>query len=194
MRYLNYTEIRTLVKSGKISIDLNNNVFSHPYYMEANISDLDFELKNRAFNGDFLKITDSSFNPAYKDLLENRKSLKIHLITTPINPYINIRELKGLNKIISKFKNYFWHNDSIKIKPKNTAVLPISINIIENLKIPEVNVKLSEELLKQGLVLVSIKPSFNSSINTYIVVFNTSNKPIMVNDLSYLGELFFIQS
>lgn len=194
MRYLNYNEIRTLVRSKQIYIDINPTIFYHPYYNQANISDLDFQVKDRAFHNHFLKISDSSYNPAYFDILNNQYGIKVHAVLRPRAPFLDIKGKTFPYLFFVNFMNFVYQVDSIAIKPGSSVTIPLTLRILEGLKIPEIRVKLNENLIEKGLVCVNVIHSQSSTTNTHLVIANTSTKTIRIKDLEELGQLYFVQS
>lgn len=193
MRSLNYLEIRTNVRSGVYSIDLNKNLYSHPFYSCLTISEIDHGVKNLAFMGHFLKISSSSANPANNELLQSLKEINVCVILNPSKPYEPIQNLSKTKKFISKCKNYLRHRPRVVIKPYQTLVLPITISFIHGSTIPELSLQLLPELSSKGLICSGIFPSNTKEEVTYVSIHNSSSHKLSINDLDTLGTISIIQ-
>ena len=190
MRPLNYMEIRTLVRSGAIGIDLNIDAFKHPLYSRLSIVEIDFSLKERAFQDCFNKVSDLSFNPMYRDELNTKLDIKVHVITQPKVDYVPVRGVTGFQLYWSRFLNYLAHRPRIKIKPSTSVVVPLIVNFIEGREIPKMSWVLEKNLVQQGLTCTQVIPAGkDNGSNTTVLLYNSSAKPIYIDDLSYLGDL-----
>lgn len=192
MRALNYIEIRTLVRSNSIGIDINSNVFNHPLYNRLDVSEIDYNIKQRAFNNSFMTISDYSYDSTLTPKLKELQFIKGHAITRPKKDYINTRFLNGFKLIYSKFKNFLRQTSKIRIRPYQTVSIPLMINIIEGVTLPELIFNLNDELVKKGLKVININCSLTENEETSVSVYNSSNKFINIKDLEYIGEIRLI--
>jgi hypothetical protein len=193
MRILNYLEIRTFVRSGSFNIDLNQNLYQHPFYAHLNIADIDSGVKHLAFMGHFTKISSASANPANNELLKELKEINVCAILNPAKPYENIRNVPKFKRFVGRCKNYLRHRPRVTIKPYQTVVLPLNISFIHGIHVPEVSLQLDEKLSSIGLVSTGIFPSANKTLTTYVSLHNSSSKTIVLKDLIPLGKVSILQ-
>ena len=192
MRALNYIEIRTLVRSRSIDIDINKNVFNHPLYSKLQINNIDHNIKERAFNNSFIKVSDYSYDSNYSDALRELSVIKSHVILRPKKSYESIRNKTGISLYLTKFLNFFRNISHVRVKPYQIVNVPLMVNIIEGSTLPELSFNLSEEFIEKGLKVINTNASSREFDDTTVSIYNSSSKSISIKDLSYIGDIRII--
>lgn len=186
--YYNYLELRNLVRSSAIIIDLNDTIFKHPYLNLKPIADLDLQEKEKIFDGQFYKISDYSFNPLHKESLSEMYDMNAYVVYNPKLTFNDVRNTSGFQKLWYRILNYFSHVDKLTVAPQGTIVIPLTVKIIEGTTIPKLDLTLKEELLDK-LVVVKVVHSKSKDSNTYAILYNVTQTSIDIEDLSYIGKL-----
>jgi len=183
-------DIRVLCRSGAIGLDLNPNIFNHPFYGHLPIADTDQKLKQYAFKNAFHKISDRSFNPDFVAELQSESAIRVCAVFYPTAEFVSIRNLSGIRLFWSKFLNYIHHRHKMTIRPGKILVVPLSIQINEGTEIPRLDLLLTPELIKQGLSVLKVAPgSKENNSQTTVTLINGSHTPIVLDDLCKLGDL-----
>ena len=190
MKPINYMDIRVLCRSGAIGLDLNPNIFNHPYYGHLPIADADQKLKQYAFMDSFHKISDRSFSTEYLPELQSKTAIRVCAVFLPTDDFISIRGVKGFRLIWNRFLNYLHHRDKMTIRPGKILVVPLSIQISEGTVVPHLDLLLTPEMVKKGLSVIKVTPG-NSTNNsqTTVTLINSSRNTAVLDDLCKLGEL-----
>jgi hypothetical protein len=151
--------------------------------------ELDREWKDKTFDDKFYKISDFSFNPAHKEELSEIEEINVYSIFNPKVKFNDIRGTSGFQKFLYRILNFLNHIDTITLKPQKTIAVPLTVKIINGKYIPYLDLELSEELSRKGLIVTKVVQSKNSEEDTYAILYNTSFFPIIIEDLGYLGKL-----
>lgn len=189
MKILNFLEIRTLVRSNRIGIDINSNLYNHPRYKKVDIGLIDSRITNYSFSEKFVELVSVSLHDNRITDLLSLSSIKVRCILHPKRPYTNNRNTSGLKWLFNDIRNHFAQTPYVTIKPNETFAIPLSITISEKTNVPLSRISLSDELADLGLVSLNVIPAANGQKYSYAVLFNSSRSNVTIKDLAYIGEL-----